>query len=183
MGLAIARGCSERRISWSFIVEKDKAIHVGDFVKDRAARLNREDIAISFRGARTSIRTFRIPTGSLAQMQFENMARRNKLLVNQTFFVGELKPAEQLRFVLDRAGCWFSIPRSNRVVAEFGKMSFGRRCLSMELLAYGKTAIGRNSPQFGRMGILKTAEIVEASGTSLRHRRSWHTCPETKASM
>ena len=81
----------------------DKAVQVGDFCKigDRLGTV--EDIGLRSLKLRTVDQNLLIvPNGALAQMQFENMKARPKLLINQNFSLRIETVVEQLRFVLDR---------------------------------------------------------------------------------
>jgi MscS family membrane protein len=99
-------------------------------------------------------------------MQFENMARRSKLLINQTFSLRIETQAEQLRFVVDRVQSMLGQhpaiePGSCRVRVT----SFVGAAFQMELFAYGKTGDWAEFTAIRQDVILKIAEIVEASGT------------------
>jgi len=104
----------------------------------------------------------------LAQMQFQNMKARSKLLISQNFSLRIETRAEQLRFVLDGVQRLLdqhpSIePGTSRIrVADFAGAAF-----EMELWAYVTT---RDWVQFTAIRqdvILKIAEIVEAAGARL----------------
>jgi hypothetical protein len=73
-------------------------------------------------------------------MQFQHMARRSKLLINQTFSLRIETQAEQLRFVLDRVQ---SMSDQHSEI-ESGTcrvrvMNFVGAAYQLDLLAYGKT--------------------------------------------
>ncbi len=81
----------------------DEAVHVGDLcqIGDQVGTV--EDIGLRSLKLRTLDQNLSIvPNASLAQMQFQNLARRNKMLINQTFSLRIETQAEQLRAVLDR---------------------------------------------------------------------------------
>jgi MscS family membrane protein len=80
----------------------DKAIQVGDFCKigDRLGTV--EDIGLRSLKLRTLDQNLLVvPNGALAQMQFENMKARPKLLIRQNFSLRIETQLEQLRFVLE----------------------------------------------------------------------------------
>jgi MscS family membrane protein len=107
-----------------------------------------------------------VPNGSLAQMQFENMARRSKLLVNQTFSLRIETRAEQLRFVLDRVQIMLDQhPAIERETSRVRVMSFAGAAFQLELFAYAKTGDWTQFTAIRQDVILRIAEIVEASGT------------------
>jgi MscS family membrane protein len=147
----------------------DKAIQVGDFCQIGGRLGTVEDIGLRSLKLRTVDQNLLvIPNGSLAQMQFENMMNRRKLLLHQNFSLRIETQAEQLRFVLDRAQSMLDKhpeieSGSSRIrVAGFAGASF-----DLELFAYSKTG---NSAEFTAIRqdvILKIADIVEAAGTRL----------------
>jgi MscS family membrane protein len=145
----------------------DKAIRVGDFCQIGGQLGTVEDIGLRSLKLRTLDQNLSVvPNGSLAQMQFENMARRSKLLINQTFALRIETRAEQLRFVVDRVQSMLDQhpaiePKSCRVRA----MNFVGAAYQMELFAYGKTGDWAEFTAIRQDVILKIAEIVEASGT------------------
>jgi MscS family membrane protein len=145
----------------------DKAVRVGDFCQIGGQLGTVEDIGLRSLKLRTLDQNLSVvPNGSLAQMQFENMARRNKLLINQTFSLRIETQAEQLRFVVDRVQSMLDQhpaiePGSCRVRV----MSFVGAAFQMELFAYGKTGDWAQFTAIRQDVILKIAEIVEASGT------------------
>jgi MscS family membrane protein len=145
----------------------DKAVHVGDFCQIGGQLGTVEDIGLRSLKLRTLDQNLSVvPNGSLAQMQFENMARRSKLLINQTFSLRIETRAEQLRFVVDRVQSMLDQhpaiePKTCRVRA----MNFVGAAYQMELFAYGKTGDWAQFTAIRQDVILKIAEIVEASGT------------------
>ena len=81
----------------------DKAVQVGDFCQIGDQLGTVEAIGLRSLKLRTLDQNLSVvPNGSLAQMQFQNMARRSKFFINQTFSLRIETQAEQLRFVLDR---------------------------------------------------------------------------------
>jgi len=99
-------------------------------------------------------------------MQFENMARRSKLLINQTFSLRIETQAEQLRFVLERVQSMLDQhPAIESGSCRVRVMSFVGAAFQMELFAYGKTGDWAQFTAIRQDVILKIAEIVEASGT------------------
>ena len=128
-----------------------------------------EDIGLRSLKMRTLDQTLTVvPNGSLAQMQFQNLARRTKILINQTFSLRIETSAEQLRNVLEGVQKMLDQhpavePKSCRLrVASFAGASF-----QMELFAYAKTGDGAEFTVIRQDVLLKIAEIVEAAGTRL----------------
>ena len=145
----------------------DKAVSVGDLcqIGDQLGIV--EDIGLRSLKLRTREQSLLvIPNGSLAQMQFQNMSSRSKLLINQTFSVRIETQTEQLRLVLARVQTMLDQhpaiePGSSRVRI----MSFVGAAFQLELFAYGTTGDWAQFTVIRQDVILKIAEIVEASGT------------------
>jgi len=145
----------------------DKAVQVGDFCQIGDQLGTVEDIGLRSLKLRTLDQNLSVvPNGSLAHMQFQNMARRNKLLINQTFSLRIETKAEQLRFVLDRVQSMLDQhPAIESGSCRVRVMSFVGSAFQMELFAYGKTGDWAQFTAIRQDVILKIAEIVEASGT------------------
>ncbi len=145
----------------------DKAVRVGDFCQIGSQLGTVEDIGLRSLKLRTLDQNLSVvPNGSLAQMQFENMARRNKLLINQTFSLRIETQAEQLRFVVDRVQSMLDQhPAIEPGTCRVRVMNFVGAAFQLELFAYGKTGDWAQFTAIRQDVILKIAEIVEASGT------------------
>jgi MscS family membrane protein len=144
----------------------DKAIRVGDFCQIGNQLGTVEDIGLRSLKLRTLDQNLSVvPNGSLAQMQFQNMARRNKLLINQTFTLRIETQAEQLRFVLDRVQQMLDQHPAIEPGSRIRVMSFLGAAFQLELFAYGTTGDWAEFTAIRQDVILKIAEIVEASGT------------------
>jgi len=169
LAIALAAQKSLENLIGGISLLMDKAIRVGDFCKIGDQMGIVEDIGLRSLKMRTLDQTLTVvPNGSLAQMQFQNLARRTKMFINQTFFLRIETSAEQLRSVLDRVQHMLEQhpaiePKSCRLrVAGFAGASF-----QMELFAYAKTGDGAEFTVIRQDVLLKIAEIVEASGTRL----------------
>jgi MscS family membrane protein len=169
LAIALAAQKSLENLIGGISLLMDKAIRVGDFCKIGDQMGIVEDIGLRSLKMRTLDQTLTVvPNGSLAQMQFQNLARRTKMLINQTFSLRIETSAEQLRVVLDRVQNMLDQhpaiePTSCRLrVAGFAGASF-----QMELFAYAKTGDGAEFTVIHQDVLLKIAEIVEASGTKL----------------
>ena len=145
----------------------DRAIQVGDFCKigDRMGTV--EDIGLRSLKMRTLDQNLLVvPNGALAQMQFENMKARPKLLISQNFSLRIETRVEQLRFVLDSVQTVFDEdpaiePGTSRVrITNFEGAAF-----QLELFAYGKTGDWKELTAIRQEILLKIAAIVEAAGT------------------
>ena len=168
-GLAIALGAQKslENLIGGVSLLMDKAVRVGDFCKIGDQLGTVEDIGLRSLKLRTLDQNLSVvPNGSLAQMQFENMARRSKLLINQTFSLRIETQAEQLRFVLDRVQNMLDQhPAIEPGTCRVRVMSFVGAAFQLELFAYGKTGDWAQFTSIRQDVILKIAEIVEASGT------------------
>jgi MscS family membrane protein len=168
-GLAIALAAQKtlENVIGGVSLLMDKAVQVGDFCQIGDQLGTVEDIGLRSLKLRTLDQNLSVvPNGSLAQMQFQNMARRGKLLINQTFSLRIETQTEQLRFVLDRVQSMLDQhpaiePKTSRVRV----MSFVGAAFQLELFAYGKTGDWAQFTAIRQDVILKIAEIVEASGT------------------
>lgn len=168
-GLAIALAAQKtlENLIGGISLLMDKAIHVGDFCRIGDQLGTVEDIGLRSLKLRTLDQNLSVvPNGSLAQMQFLNMTRRGKLLINQSFSLRIETRAEQLRTVLDRVQSLLdqhpSIePGSCRVRVR----SFVGAAFELELFAYVMIGDFAQFTVIRQQVILKIAEIVEASGT------------------
>jgi MscS family membrane protein len=145
----------------------DKAIQVGDFCKigDRLGTV--EDIGLRSLKLRTLDQNLLVvPNGALAQMQFENMKARPKLLISQSFSLRIETRLEQLRFVLDSVQTMLNEePAIESGTSRVRVTSFGGAAFEMELFAYGKTSDWTELTAIRQDVLLKIAAIVEAAGT------------------
>jgi MscS family membrane protein len=169
LAIALAAQKSLENLIGGISLLMDKAIRVGDFCKIGDQMGIVEDIGLRSLKMRTLDQTLAVvPNGLLAQMQFQNLARRTKLLITQTFSLRIETSAEQLRSVLDGVQNMLDQhpaiePKSCRLrVANFAGASF-----QMELFAYAKTGDGAEFTLIRQEVLLKISEIVEASGTKL----------------
>jgi MscS family membrane protein len=168
-GLAVALGAQKtlENIVGGVSLLMDKAVHVGDFCEIGGKLGTVEDIGLRSIKLRTLDQNLLVvPNGALAQMQFQNMKARPKLLLSQTFSLRIETTVEQLRFVLDRVQSMFdehpSIePGSSRIRV----MDYAGAAFDMELFAYAKTGDWTQFTAIRQDVILKIAEIVEAAGT------------------
>jgi MscS family membrane protein len=145
----------------------DKAVRTGDFCQIGNQVGTVEDIGLRSLKLRTLDQDLSVvPNGTLAQMQFQNMARRGKLLINQTFSLRIETTAEQLRLVLDRVQSMLDQhPAIEPGTCRVRVIRFVGAAFELELFAYGKTGNWTQFTLIRQDVILKIADIVEASGT------------------
>ncbi len=147
----------------------DKAVQVGDFCKigDRVGTV--ADIGLRSLKLRTLDQNLLVvPNGLLAQMQFENMKERPKLLLQQNFSLRIETQVEQLRFVLD--GVQRMLDEDPAVESGSSRLrvtNFAGAAFELELFAFVKTGDFREFTGIRQEIILKIAGIVEAAGTRL----------------
>ena len=145
----------------------DRAIQVGDFCKigDRVGTV--VDIGLRSLKLRTLDQNLLVvPNGLLAQMQFENMKARPKLLLQQTFSLRIETQVEQLRFVL--GGVQKMLDEDPAVESGSSRLrvtNFAGAAFELELFAFLKTGDFREFTGFRQEIILKIAGIVESAGT------------------
>lgn len=168
-GLAIALGAQKtlENLIGGISLLMDRAVHVGDFCKIGDQVGSVEDVGLRSLKLRTIDQNLLVvPNGMLAQMQFENMKDRPKLLIHQNFSLRIETQVEQLRFVLD------SVQRmlNEHSAIESGTsrlrvIDFAGAAFELELFAYGKTGNWAEFTAIRQDVILKIAEIVKAAGT------------------
>ena len=146
----------------------DKAVQVGDFCKigDRLGTV--EDIGLRSLKLRTLDQNMLVvPNGTLAQMQFENMKSRPKLLISQKFSLRIETKIDQLRFVLDSVQMMLNEhPAIESGTSRVRVTSFAGAAFELELFAYGKTGDWTELTAIRQDVILKIAAIVESAGTA-----------------
>jgi MscS family membrane protein len=144
----------------------DKAVQTGDFCEIGGKLGTVEDIGLRSLRLRTLDQNLLVvPNSALAQMQFQNMKGRSKLLISQNLLLRIETSVEQLRLVLHRVQQMlnehpFIESGTSRIrVADFAGAAF-----EMELWAYAKTGDWAQFTAIREDVILKIAEIVEAAG-------------------
>jgi MscS family membrane protein len=145
----------------------DRAIQVGDFCKigDRMGTV--EDIGLRSLKMRTLDQNLLVvPNGALAQMQFENMKARPKLLISQNFSLRIETRIEQLRFILDSVQTVLDQdPAIESGSSRVRVTNFDGAAFQLELFAFGKTSDWTQLTAIRQEILFKIAGIVEAAGT------------------
>jgi len=167
LAIALAAQKSLENLIGGVSLLMDKAVRIGDYCQIGDQQGTVEDIGLRSLKLRTQDQNLSvIPNGSLAQMQFQNMARRSKLLINQTFLLRIETRAQELRFVLDRVQSMLDqLPAIERETFRVRVMSFAGATFQVELFAYVKTGDWLEFTAIRQQVILNIAEIVGASGT------------------
>jgi MscS family membrane protein len=168
-GLAIALGAQRtlENIVGGVSLLMDKAVHVGDFCEIGGRLGTVEDIGLRSLKLRTLDQNLLVvPNGALAQMQFQNMKKRPKLLLNQNFLLRIETTVEQLRSVLDRVQRMLNEhPMIESGTSRLRVCAIAGAAFEFELWAYGKTGDWTEFTAIREDVLLKIAEIVEAAGT------------------
>jgi MscS family membrane protein len=146
----------------------DEAIHVGDVCRFGTTIGTVEDIGLRSTRVRTTERIdLSIPNGALATMNIENLARRDKFLLQQTLGLRGETRRDQLLYVLAEVRkLLYSHPKIEAETARIRFAGFGESSLDMELFCYVKTTDGVEFNAIREDVLLRIMEIVDASGTS-----------------
>ena len=170
-GLAIALGAQKslENLIGGISLLMDKAVHTGDFCEIGGKLGTVEDIGLRSLRLRTLDQNLLVvPNSALAQMQFQNMKARSKLLLNQNFSLRIETRAEQLRLVLDGVQRMLDEnPSIERGTSRIRVADFAGAAFEMELWAYVTTGDWVQFTAIRQDIILKIAEIIEAAGTRL----------------
>jgi MscS family membrane protein len=167
LAIALAAQRSLENLIGGVSLLMDKAVQVGDFCQIGGRLGTVEDIGLRSLRLRTLDQNLLVvPNGLLAQMQFENMKARSKLLINQNFSLRIETQAKQLRFVLDHVQNMLDEhPAIESGTSRIRVANFAGAAFELELFAYGKTGDWAQFTAIRQDVILKIAEIVEAAGT------------------
>jgi len=167
LAIALAAQKSLENLIGGVSLLMDKAVHVGDFCEIGGRLGTVEDIGLRSLRLRTLDQNLLVvPNGLLAQMQFQNMMRRPKLLLNQTFSLRIETSAQQLRLVLDRVQSMLdNDPAIESGTSRIRLNDFAGAAFELELFAFAKTGDWAAFTLIRQGVILKIAQIVEAAGT------------------
>jgi MscS family membrane protein len=167
-GLAIALGAQKtlENLIGGVSLLMDKAVHAGDFCEIGGKLGTVEDIGLRSLKVRTLDQNLLVvPNSALAQMQFQNMKARPKLLISQNFSLRIETRAEQLRSVLEGVQRMLDEHRWVESGARIRVADVSSAAFNMELWAYIKIGDWAQFTGIRQDVLLKIADIVEASGT------------------
>ena len=170
-GLAIALGAQKslENLIGGVSLLMDKAVHTGDFCEIGGKLGTVEDIGLRSLRLRTLDQNLLVvPNAALAQMQFQNMKSRTKLLLSQELSLRIETSADQLRRVLSEVQRMLN--QHDAVESGTSRIrvtSFAGSAFALELWAYINTGDWMEFTVIRQEIILSIAEIVEASGTRL----------------
>lgn len=170
-GLAIAlaaQGTVENLIG-GMILYADQPVRVGDTCRFGDRKGTVEEVGLRSVKIRTLDRTVvTVPNADFVNMQLENLAKRDRILLRQELCLRYETTNEQLSSVLtELEGMLADHPQIADDPLRVRFMGLGRYCFEIELFAY---ALTHNWPEFLaiRQDVLtKVLEIVEKSGTRL----------------
>jgi MscS family membrane protein len=183
-GLAVALGAQKtlENLIGGVSLLMDKALQIGDLCKIGDQLGVVEDIGLrSLKLRALNQNLLIVPNGLLAQMQFENMKSRPKLLIRQNFSLRIETQVEQLRFVLDTVQTMLSEhPAIESGTSRLRVTNFAGAAFELELFAYGKTGDWAHLTAIREDVLLKIAEIVKAAGTGFAaHTQLTYQSPAT----
>ena len=167
LAIALAAQKSLENLIGGVSLLMDKAVQVGDFCEIGGRFGTVEDIGLRSLKLRTLDQNLLVvPNGALAQMQFENMKNRPKLLIDQSFSLRIETTVEQLKSVLDQVQSMLDAHLSIESGSSRIRVNdFAGAAFDVELFAYAKTGDWMQFTAIRQDVILKIAEIVEAAGT------------------
>jgi MscS family membrane protein len=167
-GLAIALGAQKtlENVIGGVSLLMDKAVQTGDFCEIGGKLGTVEDIGLRSLSLRTLDQNLLVvPNSALAQMQFQNMKARSKLLISQNFSLRIETSVEQLRTVLNHVQQMLNEhPAIESGTSRIRVADFAGAAFEMELWAYATTGDWVEFTAIRQDVILKIAEIVEAGG-------------------
>jgi MscS family membrane protein len=169
VALAFAAQKTLENIFGGVSVLSDRSIVVGDFCKIGPHTGTVEDVGLRTTQLRTLNRTIvHVPNGSLANLDVENFARRDKFLVNPTIGLRYETSIEQLQRVLaDLRQMLASDSRVDSDAARARFVQFGSYSLDVEVFAYVKAADYAAFLAVQEELLMRIMAIVGSAGTGL----------------
>ncbi|HUN61951.1 MAG TPA: mechanosensitive ion channel family protein [Candidatus Sulfotelmatobacter sp.] len=166
LALALAAQKTFENIFGGVSLLMDKAVQVGDFCEIGGKLGTVEDIGLRSLKLRTLDQNLLVvPNGALAQMQFQNMKSRPKLLLNQTFLLRIETQIEQLKRILDGIQRYLDEhPSVESGSSRIRVNTFAKAAFELELWAYVKTGDWAKFTGIRQSIILDLAQIVEEAG-------------------
>ena len=166
LALALAAQKTFENIFGGISLLMDKAVQVGDFCEIGGKCGTVEDIGLRSLKLRTLDQNLLfVPNGALAQMQFQNMKARPKLLINQTFLLRIETHIDQLKLVLDSVQKFLDEhPSIESGTSRIRVNTFANAAFELELWAYIKTGDWGQFTIIRQGVVLDIAQIVENTG-------------------
>jgi MscS family membrane protein len=166
LAIALAAQKSLENIIGGVSLLADKAVHVGDFCQIGGRQGTVEDIGLRSLKLRTLDQSLVVvPNGALAQMQFENLKSRRKLLINPVFSLRIETQLEQLHLVLNQVQSMLDEhPAIESGTSRIRLNTFAGAAFELELFAYANTADWGEFTKIRQHIVLKIAEIVGTAG-------------------
>ncbi|MFN7924924.1 MAG: mechanosensitive ion channel family protein [Bryobacteraceae bacterium] len=173
-GIAIALAAQKtiENLIGGLTLVSDEVFRVGDACKlgDRTGVI--EDIGLRSTRVRTPERSeLSIPNGTLAAMNIENLSRRDRILINQTFLIRIDTSPDQLRYVLDECRkMLLAHPKIFPDGARFRLVGLEDSGFRVELFAQVNTPDALEWLAVREEILLRTVEVIESAGTALAPR-------------
>lgn len=166
LALALAAQKTFENIFGGISLLMDKAVQVGDFCEIGGKYGTVEDIGLRSLKLRTLDQNLLVvPNGTLAQMQFQNLKARPKLLINESFLLRIETQIEQLKRVLDGIqGFLDEHPSIESGSSRIRVKTFANAAFELELWAYVKTGDWAQFTTIRQGIMLDIARIVENAG-------------------
>ncbi len=168
-GLAIAFAAQKtlENLFGGVSVLADEVLRVGDTCRfgDRIGTI--EDIGLRSTRVRTNERTvLAIPNGTLANMNVENLTRREKMLFNPTLGVRYETSPDQLRFLLAEVRrMMYEHPKIETDTARIRLVGFDNSALNLEIFSYVLTSSFAEFAAIQEDLLLRIMEVVKESGS------------------
>ena len=145
----------------------DRPVRVGDFCKFGDQIGTVEEIGLRSTRIRTLGRTIvTVPNGQFSQLQLENFAKRDQILLQTVLGLRYETTPQQLRFVLTRLReMLLGHPMISPDPARVRFVGFGAYSLDLEVYAYARTADWNEFLQVREDVFLRMMDIVDEAGS------------------
>lgn len=166
IALALAAQKTVENLFGGISILADQPVRVGDVCTFGGQTGTVEDIGLRSTSIRTADRTLiSIPNGTLATMQLENLAQRDKILFKPILGLKYSTTADQLRYVLvEIRKLLYSHPLVDPDPARIRFTKLNSYSLDLEVFAYIKTADGNIFLEVQEDLLLRIMDIVEQAG-------------------
>jgi MscS family membrane protein len=168
LAIALAAQSTIENLIGGLSLFADKPVRVGDLCKCGSDEGTVEAIGLRSTRIRSLDRTLTtIPNAALAKMAIENLAERDRILIQTVIGVRYETRPEQLRYLLVKIlELLVSHPRIHAASARARLIGFAASSLDIEVFAYVLTRDKLEFLAVRQDVLLRIMEIVEQSGTS-----------------
>ncbi|MBV1914846.1 MAG: mechanosensitive ion channel family protein [Pseudomonadales bacterium] len=169
IALGLAAQKSIENLIGAFTIYIAQPIRVGDFCRVGTTLGVIEEIGLRSTLIRTLDRTIvNIPNGALANMNIENITKRDKILFKRTIQLKNDSSAEQVRLILENIQAMFKEHEHvDPNPARIRFIEYGEYSLNLEAFSYVKTTDFNQYLTVIEDLNLRILEIIEAAGTRL----------------